>query len=234
MGQVVIIEGLMGAGKSTLTVELGRALGANTLILLEPDEEKAANPYLGDFYADMGRWAFPMQVHMLAARYRHALHAQWHTMNGAGFALCDKSLYGDTCFARLMLRQNHITPTEFDTYRIIYENYAASVLPPSVCIRLRMDPAEAHRRIQKRAFSREGRRFESTVGLDYLYALDREIDITVDALRGSGVKVLDVFWGENRETEDARREVVATLASDVLAAGNQSMMKALVPARVLS
>lgn len=219
MHHTIIIEGLMGAGKSTLATELGLVIGdtdSKNLVLLEPDEEKNANPYLSQFYGDMARWAFPMQVHMLAKRYRHALQAQWHVMNDVGHAVCDKSLYGDTCFARLMFREGHITSVEMETYRLIYENFDANIKLPSVCVRLRMDPAVAHRRIKSRAQAREGRRFESEVSLDYLYALDHEIDVTVEALRERGVRILDIFWGEERASKEAREGVVRRLAEDIL------------------
>ena len=109
MGLVVIVEGLIGAGKSTLTQELGQAMGPDTLVLMEPDEQNNANPYLADFYGDKDRWAFTMQAHLLGVRYRMQLMAQWHAMGGRGHALCDRSYYGDTCFARMMHKTGQIS-----------------------------------------------------------------------------------------------------------------------------
>lgn len=217
MGLVVIVEGLIGAGKSTLTQELGRALGTDTLILMEPDEQNNANPYLADFYGDKDRWAFTMQVHLLGVRYRMQLMAQWHAMGGKGHAICDRSYYGDTCFARMMHKTGQISEREFDTYRSMYQAMTASVLLPSVCVRLRVDPAVAAERISKRAELREGRRSELTIDLGYLRALDEEIETTVDILRGQGVRVLDLNWGLNLGTPEERADAIHILASQIVA-----------------
>lgn len=215
MGLVVIVEGLIGAGKSTLTQELGAALGPNTLTLMEPDEKDAANPYLSDFYGDKERWSFTMQVHLLGARYKMQLAAQWHAMSNRGHACLDRSFYGDTCFARMMNRTGEISDREFETYRIIYQSMTASVLLPSACVRLRVDPRIAAERIQRRASEREGRRSELTIDLGYLEALEHEIDTTVEVLRQQGVKIIEVPWSENRGSVEERAAGVQAIADQI-------------------
>jgi deoxyadenosine/deoxycytidine kinase len=215
MGLVVIVEGLIGAGKSTLAHELGRALGEDTLVLMEPDEQRNANPYLTDFYADKGRWSFTMQVHLLGMRYRMQLAAQWHAMSGRGHAVCDRSYYGDTCFARMMNLTGEISEREFETYRVLYQAMTASVLLPSVCVRLRVNPTTAAERIRWRAEQREGRRSELVIDLAYLEALDREIDTTVEVLQQQGVRVFDVPWSVDRKTEEERVTAIKGLADAI-------------------
>ena len=217
MGLVVIVEGLIGAGKSTLTQELGAALGSSTLVLMEPDEQGDANPYLADFYGDMDRWAFTMQVHLLGVRYRMQLMAQWHAMGGLGHAVCDRSYYGDTCFARMMRDTGQISAREFGTYQTLYQTMSAGVLLPSVCVRLHVDPAVAAGRIRKRAADRDGRKSELTIDLSYLRALDAEITSTVDVLRQQGVHVLDVDWGSERSTAENRASEIRRLADEIQA-----------------
>jgi deoxyadenosine/deoxycytidine kinase len=217
MGLVVIVEGLIGAGKSTLTRELGSALGPDTLVQMEPDEQNNANPYLADFYGDKDRWAFTMQVHLLGVRYRMQLMAQWHAMGGLGHAVCDRSYYGDTCFARMMHRTGQISDREFGTYRSLYQAMTASVLLPSVCVRLHVDPEVAAERIRRRASYRDGRKSELVIDLGYLRALDEEIDTTVGVLRGQGVRVIDLHWGSDRGTPEDRAEAIRVLAAQVAA-----------------
>jgi len=215
MGLVVIVEGLIGAGKSTFTQELGAALGQDTLILMEPDQQKNANPYLADFYGDKEQWSFTMQVHLLGMRYRMQLAAQWHAMCGRGHAVCDRSYYGDTCFARMMNRTGEITDREFETYRVIYQAMTASVLLPSACIRLRVDPEVAAERIRGRAAKREGRKSELVIDLGYLQALDEEIDTTVDVLRDQGVRIIEVPWSADRSDPSSRAKVIEDLAAQI-------------------
>lgn len=215
MGLVLIVEGLIGAGKSTLTQELGAALGTNTLILMEPDEQGNTNPYLADFYGDKDRWAFTMQVHLLGARYQMQMHAQWHTIGGHGHAVCDRSFYGDTCFARMMHRTGQISDREFETYRMLYQSMTAGVLLPSVCVRLHLDPTVAASRIQKRAERRSGRKSELVIDVGYLRALDAEIDATVKVLREQGVHVIDVDWNSDRDRVADRVSVVSDLVQRI-------------------
>lgn len=215
MGLVVIVEGIIGAGKSTLSQELGQALGADTLTLMEPDEQGNANPYLADFYGDKARWSFTMQVHLLGMRYRMQLAAQWHAMNGRGHALLDRSFYGDTCFARMMNHTGEITEREFETYRVLYQSMTASVLLPSACVRLKVDPAVAADRIRRRAEMRDGRKSEMTIDLSYLEALDHEIETTVGVLKQQGVRIFEVPWTADRQTAELRAEDIKDLAGAI-------------------
>jgi deoxyadenosine/deoxycytidine kinase len=211
--KVVIVEGLIGGGKSVLAAELGRALGENSLVLLEPDEKNHANPYLADYYADPKRWGFTMQIHLLALRFRMQLQAQWHAMSGAGDAVCDRSYQGDTCFGRMLNRSGVMSDHEYATYCKIYHAMTASVLLPNVCVRILVSPQVANERIQRRMKERNGGRdCESAIDLDYLRALDEEITQMVSVLRSRGVTVLDVPWDVDRDSPEQREVAVTSLA----------------------
>lgn len=213
--KVVIVEGLIGGGKTSLSRELGQALGPKTLTLFEPDEKGGKNPYLADYYEDAQRWSFVFQVHMLQARYRMHLNAQWHAMEGHGHAILDRSFYGDTAFARLQVKGGLMSEREFGTYQSIYHAMTAGVLLPNVCIRVLVSPETCAQRIQKRMEAETGRTCESVIDLDYLRGLDREIEHMVGVLRSQGVTVIDVPWDDDRSTPEARRPVVEALAARI-------------------
>lgn len=213
--KVIIVEGLIGSGKTSLSRELGQALGDNTLTLFEPDEKQNANPYLADYYQEPARWAFVMQVHLLQARFRYHQHAQWHAMQGHGHVVMDRSYMGDTAFAKLQLRQGMMTQREFDTYTSIYHAMTASVLLPNVCIRVLVSPEVCNSRIAKRMTNETGRTCEKAIDLDYLRALDREIDHMVGVLRSQGVTILDMPWDTDRDSPEARRSAVEGLAARI-------------------
>jgi deoxyadenosine/deoxycytidine kinase len=214
---VVIIEGLIASGKSTLATELGKALGDEALCLLEPDEKDNANPYLALFYGEKERWSFTMQCHLLAKRYRMQLQAQWHAMSGQGPAVLDRSYYGDTCFARMLAKSGDMTDSEFGTYQTLYQGMTASVLLPNVCVRVLVDPETSQERIMRRMELREGRRSESAIDVGYLRALDREIEHMVGVLRAQGVTILDMPWDVDRDTPAQRAQAVKSLASRIRA-----------------
>jgi deoxyadenosine/deoxycytidine kinase len=214
-GKVVIVEGLIGAGKTSLTRELGAALGDNTLVLFEPDEKRDKNPYLADYYDDPKRWGFTLQVHQLQARYRMHLQAQWHAMQGAGHAVLDRSYFGDTAFARLQHNLGWVSDREFETYSSIYHAMTSAVLLPNVCVRVLVSPDTCERRIMRRMRVETGRECEQKIDKQYLVDLDCEIGHMVDVLRGQGVAVLDVPWDEDRDNPDDRKEAVAGLAARI-------------------
>ena len=213
--KVVIVEGLISSGKTTLTRELGKALGDDTLVMAEPDEKDNSNPYLADYYEDSQRWSFTTQCHMLAMRYRMHMHAQWHAMQGTGHAILDRSYFGDTAFARLQVKMGLMSPREFDTYTILYHSMTASVMLPTMCLRVLVSPETAGKRILSRMEKETGRKCESAVSMDYLKGLDQEIDHMVDVLRRQGVTVLDVPWDEERDTPEVRKSAIEGLASRI-------------------
>lgn len=212
---VVIVEGPIGSGKSTLTRELGEALGPNTLTLLEPDEKHEANPYLSDYYEDSKRWSFTMQAHMLGMRFRMHLLAQWHALQRRGAAVMDRSYYGDTAFARLQLKLGLMSQREFETYQAMYHAMTASVLYPTVCIRVLVEPELCNARISRRMEIEEGRKCEKAIDLDYLRGLEREIDHMVSVLRSQGVTIIDMPWDMDRDSPADRKQAVQSLASRI-------------------
>jgi deoxyadenosine/deoxycytidine kinase len=217
--KVVLVEGIIGAGKSVLTEELGRALGKSTLTLMEPDEKDGANPYLQDFYKDAERWALIMQVHLLQARFRMHQQAQWHAMNNYGHAVLDRSFQGDTCFARMLHRSGVMSQREFDTYKSIYHAMTASVLLPNVCVRLVVAPRVAQGRIKRRMEEQTGRECEDVIDLQYLTDLDTEISHMTDVLRGMGVSVIELPWDDHREKSADRAAVIERLAAQIVENG---------------
>ena len=213
-GTVCIVEGLIGAGKSSFTQEL-QELVEGSMALMEPDEQNGANPYLSNFYEDMNRWAFTMQIHLLQARFRMHQHAQWMAMSGKGPVILDRSYFGDTAFARLQLFTETMTPEEYETYRGIYSAMTASVLLPNVCVHLKVSPEIAAERIDKRASEREGRVCEKVIGLDYLQRLDYEINRVVEVLGSQGVKVIEVPYDLDRPSPEDRTAVIKKVAAEI-------------------
>ena len=211
MKKVIIVEGNIGSGKSTLSAELSAAFGPSTLLLQEPDERDQANPYLSDFYEDKHRYGFTMQVHLLAMRYRQQLHAQAHVMSDAGHAILDRSFYGDVPFAELLHEGGLMTNRELETYRLLYEAMSAHVLLPTACVHLLTDPETTLSRIEKRYNYRKGREAEKVIDLGYLKALDNKISKTTAILRNQGVEVFDVVWDAERETQEQREATVQSL-----------------------
>ena len=213
--KVVIVEGLISAGKTTLAQELGVALGEGTLTLIEPDEKDNANPYLADYYSDPKAWAFPMQIHLLAMRYRMHLHAQWHAMQGHGHAVLDRSYQGDTAFARLQLKNGMMSEREFKTYQTLYHGMTASVLLPTVCLHILVSPEVAQQRIAKRMRTELGRDCESGISLEYLRDLDQEISHMISVLQQQGVTVYQIPWEDDRTTPESRASAIDSIASRI-------------------
>lgn len=214
--KTIIVEGIIGAGKSCFASELGRALGEGTLVQLEPDEKKNANPYLALYYGNMDRWAYTMQTHLLTSRFGMHLYAQRHVMGGHGHAVIDRSYYGDTAFARLQYKEGHMSDLEYKTYTSIYHNMTSFVLLPNVCIRLLVRPEIAINRIIRRMEKETGRRCESVIDIGYLRALELEITHMIGVLRSQGVYILDMPWDVDRDDEESRKGPIEAVAARII------------------
>ena len=203
-GRVYIIEGIIGAGKTTFAKHLADELDCQWL--QEPDE-KSGNPYLSKFYKDSKRWALTMQLHLLNTRFRMHKNAQWTAMQSGKDVVIDRSYFGDTAFARLQVKNNVMTQDEYNTYTMCYHNMTSNILLPQVCIHLITSPEVSSKRIQNRMEIETGRKCESVIDLKYLQELGHEEAIMIDILEKQGVKVFRVEWNENKNQESIKQSI---------------------------
>ncbi len=157
--KLILMAGNIGSGKTSLTKLLGEKLGWQTAY-----ESVADNPYLADFYADMRKWAFHLQVYFLGNRSRqHRLLAESpHT------AIIDRSIYEDPyIFARALYTMGNLEERDYQAYLKLYEVVGGSLPKPDLLIYLRAPVQTLLKRIQMRA-----RSIEESIDPDYLALLD--------------------------------------------------------------
>ncbi|MDF1499178.1 MAG: deoxynucleoside kinase [Anaerolineales bacterium] len=159
MKHFVLVAGNIGAGKTSLTERLGARLGWQTAY-----ESVVDNPYLSDFYEDMGAWAFHLQVFFLGHR------ANQHRMlaNSSGSAIIDRSIYEDAeIFARAALQLGTIDDRDYLTYRRVFDLVVGGLPRPDLLIMLNAPVGVLVERIQAR-----GREMEKGITPEYLQLLD--------------------------------------------------------------
>ncbi|GAB4256831.1 deoxynucleoside kinase [Deferrisoma sp.] len=161
MVKYIAVAGNMGSGKSSLVEFLCRRYPE-----IRPFYERnAENPYLEDFYRDMGRWAFHSQVYFLTLKFRvhQELDACPHTV------IQDRTIYEDAeIFAENLHRRGLLTGRDYEAYRLLYDTIRASLNPPDLLIYLKSSMTTIRKRIRRR-----GRSFEQGVDPGYLRDLNR-------------------------------------------------------------
>lgn len=198
MGGVVFVEGLIGAGKSTLTAKIASALGLRPVY--EPVDD---NPFLERSYRDPRRWVFPMQVFLLNRRWAMHRLAAAEAAVGRG-AVVDRGLPGDRVFMAMHVEEGNVDGDMWRTYCELYEQMVLGLPTPSLLLYLDVDPQTAHARMVKR-----GRGVESGVSLRYLVQLHgqyRRMLEDVDSGRhpwSRGMAVHRLPWPENADTDAA-------------------------------
>jgi deoxyadenosine/deoxycytidine kinase len=163
-GKVFIaIAGNIGTGKTTLTQLLSRRFGWEAHF-----EEVQNNPYLTDFYQDMKRWSFPLQVFFLNKRFR----AHQAISAGITSAIQDRSIYEDAAiFARNLADQGLMEKRDYENYLELHAAMCQFLTPPDLMIYLKKSVPILKDRIVQR-----GREFEKNIPDDYLWSLNRYYD----------------------------------------------------------
>lgn len=155
----VAIAGNIGSGKSSLTSLLHQKFGWTPHF-----ESVDDNPYLPDFYADMRRWSFHLQVYFLSKRF--LLHRD--ISEGGRSVVQDRSIYEDAeIFALNLHRIGRMDDRDYDNYRALYAAMTSYLRPPNLLIYLRAGIPTLQRQIRLR-----GRDFEQNIELSYLEQLN--------------------------------------------------------------
>ncbi len=159
----IAVAGNIGVGKSSLTRLIGSHLGWHPFF--EAVEE---NPYLADFYENMGQWSFHSQVFFLGRRLQH--HRQ--LVDYPDHVIQDRSIYEDAeIFAENLHRRGLMSQRDYQTYRDVYEGISAFLPPPDLLIYLQAPVGVLAERISQR-----GRDYERKVSIAYLSDLNELYD----------------------------------------------------------
>jgi deoxyadenosine/deoxycytidine kinase len=157
----IAIIGNIGAGKTTLTQMLGEYYKWDVMY-----EAVEGNPYLADFYQDMDRWAFNLQIFFLNNRFAQVQKIRATTYSTI---IQDRTIYEDAfIFARNLRESSVMTERDYQTYLLLFESIIRTVSQPDLLIYLKADIPKLVSQIKKR-----GRDFEADISTDYLTNLNR-------------------------------------------------------------
>ena len=191
----IAVSGNIGAGKTTLTQMLSKHYGWE--MRLEP---VVINPYLEDYYKDIKRWSFALEVYFLKERFRDILDIA-HTNKTI---IQDRSIFeGVYVFVENNYRQGNLSETDFRTYMELFDLITNITKNPDLMIYLRKSVPELVRQIQKR-----GRDYEQTIQLDYLEGLNnRYEDFIFNKYKGEVLVIESDGMDFEHNPEDFRKIV---------------------------
>ncbi|MDR3235909.1 MAG: deoxynucleoside kinase [Prevotellaceae bacterium] len=174
----IAIAGNIGSGKTTLTGLLARHYGWGAQF-----EEADEIPYLNDFYEDMERWAFNLQIYFLNKRLNSIVAIkQAHST-----IIQDRTIYEDACiFAPNLHAMGLMSTRDFGNYRSLFDLMMTLVAPPDLVIYLKASVPTLVNQIQKR-----GRDYEAGIRIDYLSNLNERYDEWIDSYKDQKL-IIDV------------------------------------------
>jgi len=187
------ISGLIGAGKSTLATALAKRL--DLPVYYEPVQD---NEYLADFYKDIKKHAFPMQVYLLNRRFAQQQVIIWQNKGGVQ----DRTIYEDSIFARMLRDSGLMEERDYRTYVDLFQHMSNFMKKPNIIVHLDVSPQESFRRIQMR-----NRGCESGITLEYLENLYNAYAVFIKEISRI-IPVIKVNYEQFR-TADEMAEAIA-------------------------
>ena len=185
----IAIAGNIGSGKTTLTKLLAARYGWTPRF--EPVDN---NPYLEDFYHDMNRWSFNLQVYFLNKRFKEVVEISKSTDT----IIQDRTIYEDACiFAPNLHDQGHMSDRDFKNYTDLFNLMMSLVKKPQLMIYIRSSIPTLVKHIEKR-----GRDYEKSIRIDYLTGLQKRYDDWLSTYDGE----LITIDGDKINFEDSKED----------------------------
>lgn len=174
----IAVAGNIGAGKTTLSTQLAKYF--NWSVHYEDADD---NPYLADFYNDMQRWAFNLQIYFLNSRYKQVLKI----LNGEKTVIQDRTIYEDAhIFAPNLHEMGLMSTRDFDNYQDLFATMSSQVSGPDLLIYLRASIPTLVSRIHER-----GRDYEGNMSLDYLKKLNQRYENWISGYQEGKLLIID-------------------------------------------
>ncbi|MFV0248347.1 MAG: deoxynucleoside kinase [Tenacibaculum sp.] len=175
----IAIAGNIGVGKTTLTKLLAKHYNWKAHF-----ESVHKNPYLDDFYAEMERWSFNLQVYFLSSRFRQLLELRKSSKK----IVQDRTIYEDAdIFAPNLHAMGLMNNRDFKNYKSLFELMENLISPPDLLIYLRANISTLVKQIHKR-----GRVFENSISIDYLNRLNERYEAWISTYKKGSSLIVDV------------------------------------------
>ena len=175
----IAIAGNIGVGKTSLSEKLSKHYNWEVQY-----EDTSTNPYLSDFYEDMKRWSFNLQVYFLNSRYRQILDIR----QGDKTVIQDRTIYEDAnIFAPNLYEMGLMSKRDFDNYSDLFKAMTMYVSGPDLLIYLRASIPTLVDHIQLR-----GRDYEGSISLDYLKRLNGKYEKWIEGYKDGKLLIVNV------------------------------------------
>jgi len=198
----IAVAGNIGSGKTTLTGLLAKHYNWEAQF-----EDVEDNPYLNDFYNDMQRWSFNLQVYFLNSRF-----SQIQEIRGGEHAVIqDRTIYEDAfIFAPNLHAMNLMTTRDFENYFSLFSLMESFVQAPDLMIYLRASVPTLVNNIQAR-----GRDYEESIRLDYLKRLNERYEAWISTYDKGKVLIIDVDNNAFRDDPEDLGKIITSIEAEL-------------------
>jgi deoxyadenosine/deoxycytidine kinase len=198
----IAIAGNIGSGKTTLT-----SLLAKHYKWTPQYEDADDNPYLNDFYDDMQRWSFNLQVYFLNSRFGQVQEIR----KGKQKVVQDRTIYEDAyIFAPNLHAMGLMTTRDYENYFTLFKLMDSLVKAPDLIIYLRASVPTLVKQIQKR-----GRDYENSIRLDYLKRLNERYEAWITTYEGGKLLIVDIDEINFSESKEDLGKVLRMIDAEV-------------------
>ena len=198
----IAIAGNIGAGKTTLTQLLAKHYKIEAQL-----EDVVDNPYLDDFYNEMERWSFNLQVYFLNSRFRQVIQIRKSGKN----IIQDRTIYEDAnIFAPNLHAMGLMTNRDFDNYSSLFNLMESTVQAPDLLIYLRSSIPNLVNQIHKR-----GRDYENSISIDYLSRLNERYEAWIHGYDKGRLLIIDVDDLDFVEKAEDLGQIIEKIDSEI-------------------
>ena len=194
----IAIAGNIGAGKTTLTKLLAKYYKFNKQL-----EDVVKNPYLDDFYNQMERWSFNLQIYFLNNRFRQVKEIHEKNKN----VIQDRTIYEDAnIFAPNLHAMGLMTNRDFENYRSLFDLMEENVAAPNLLIYLRSSIPNLVSQIHKR-----GREYENSISIEYLSRLNERYEAWIHNYKKGPLLIIDIDDLDFVENKEDLKEIISLI-----------------------
>jgi deoxyadenosine/deoxycytidine kinase len=194
----IAIAGNIGAGKTTLTELL-----AKQYKWIPHFEDVEHNPYLNDFYEDMPRWSFQLQIYFLNSRLNQLVEIR----QGTETIIQDRTIYEDAyIFAPNLHEMGLMSKRDYDNYATFFQTLKTMVQPPDLLIYLQASVPTLVGQIQAR-----GREYEENIRLDYLKRLNEYYNRWIESYKEGPLLIINVDYNRFNQSEEDLGKIISKI-----------------------